>query len=77
MGLPEQIQSIPTEKVGIYLAGIGGSGMTLQSLIETANDYFLMGGNAALMAGGLYLMWHKINQLRNKKNSQTRRTTDA
>ena len=70
MNLNEQTQQLPAETVGKVLVAVGGGGSIAQYLTEWAN-VFVTWGNVALLAGGLYLMYHKVFDKR-----RNRRTDD-
>ena len=55
----EQIQQLSSDTVGKISVGIGGGGTTAQVITECGN-LFVLGGNALLVAGGLYLLSYKI-----------------
>ncbi len=61
----EQIQQMSPELVGKISVGIGSTGTAAQILAEWTN-IFILGGNAFLVAGGLYLMTTKLMD-RNRK----------
>ena len=69
--LKHQIEALPAEKAGVVLATAGTGGMTIQTFTEWAN-LIVTGGNAVLVMGGIYLLWHKI-----KKSPRTRRKDDS
>ena len=59
MELQQQVQQASSETAGKILIGFGGGGISLQVLTEWAN-IFITFGNAMLLVGGLYLMYHKV-----------------
>ena len=59
MTISEQVQTLSQETVGKVSVAIGGGGTGLQILTDYAS-VFVIGGNALLVAGGLYLMSSKI-----------------
>ena len=59
MKISEQVQQLSQETVGRVAVGIGGGGTVAQTITDWANA-FVMWGNVALIAGGLYLLLHKL-----------------
>jgi len=59
MTISEQIQTLSQETVGKVSVAIGGGGTTIQILTDWGS-IFVLGGNALLVTGGLYLMTSKI-----------------
>ena len=59
MTISEQVQQLSQETVGRVAVGIGGGGTVAQTITDWANA-FVMWGNVALIAGGVYLLLHKL-----------------
>ena len=57
----EQIQQLSSDTVGKISVGIGGGGTTAQVITEWGN-LFVLGGNALLVIGGLFLLSFKIRE---------------
>ena len=57
----EQIQQMSSDTVGKVSVGIGGGGTTVQIITEWGN-LFVLGGNALLVVGGLFLLSFKIRE---------------
>jgi len=57
----EQIQQLSSDTVGKISVGIGGGGTTVQIITEWGN-LFVLGGNALLVIGGLFLLSFKIRE---------------
>ncbi len=63
--MKEQAQQIVQQttdvKAGVVLVSTGFVGSFAQAITEWAN-HFVAAGNALLILGGLYLMYHKIKE---------------
>ena len=69
MTLNEQAQQISQETAGKVLIAVGGGSTVVQYLTEWAS-VFVTWGNVSLLAGGLYLMYHKIfDKRRNRRDT--------
>lgn len=72
MNIQDQVQNLAPETAGKALVAAGGGGTLAQAVVEGVNMFILF-GNAALVAGGLYLMFHKVfDKRRNRRSDDPR-----
>jgi uncharacterized protein (UPF0248 family) len=69
MTIAEHIQALPQEKAAAILVSVGGGGSFAQALTEWSNS-IVAGGNIVLILGGLYLMYHKVMEVRTGKKGK-------
>lgn len=69
MSIADKIQQTQEQTVGKVLIAAGGSGTLLDTLTELSGwaDVVIKYGNAILIAGGIYLMAHKIISRRHNR----------
>lgn len=72
MLVTEHVRNASETTTGLVLTGLGATGATVQVITQWGN-MLVMFGNAVLVAGGLYLLIHKIKESRRRD----RRTADA
>jgi hypothetical protein len=66
--IQQHVQQMPDVKAAVALVTTGAGGSFIQAITEWANVFVAI-GNAALVAAGLYLMYHKIfNKRRNRRD---------
>ena len=65
----DYIQQMSSDTVGKVSVGIGGGGTAVQIITEYAS-LLVLGGNALLMIGGLYLMSNRIIGVWKKKGDE-------
>lgn len=67
--IQQAAQQVPDIKAGVGLVSAGGIGSLAQAITEWAN-MFIAFGNAILVLGGVYLMYHKIfNKRRDRQET--------
>jgi len=67
MTITEQVQQIPDQKASVAMVVTGAGGSFAQAITEWSN-VFVAGGNALLVLGGLYLLYHKLfNKRRDRR----------
>jgi len=67
----QQLHDLSDKSLGKVVVAIGGGGSLVQSLTEWSNIFVAL-GNAALVAGGLYLMTRKIfNKRRDRREEDS------
>ncbi len=59
---------MPEQTAGKVMLGIGGSGAIYQLIVDGL-QLFALAGNALLIIGGLYLMYHKIADRRRNRRT--------
>lgn len=73
--LNDTINQMTQQTAGKIAVAIGGGGTLLQAWTEYAS-LLASTGNLILVAGGLYLMWHKIKDRRRiRRNNDGIKTT--
>ncbi len=72
MNLSEHVQEIPSVKAAVAMVTTGAGGSLAQALTEWANIIVAL-GNATLVLGGLYLMYHKLfDKRRNRRKKDNK-----
>jgi hypothetical protein len=77
--MKEEIQQVISQttdlKAGVVLVSTGSLGSFAQAITEWSNN-IVAGGNALLIIGGLFLMYHKIKEAHFKTKKHDRRKGD-
>ena len=63
MNITDQAQQMSQGTAAKILIATGGGGSFIQAITEWSNVFVAL-GNAALVAAGLYLAYHKIKEIR-------------
>lgn len=67
--IQKQAEQMPEQTVGKLAVAIGGGG-TVYQMITDSLELFALVGNALLIIGGLYLMYHKIMDGRRNRRKE-------
>ena len=74
-GIQNPVEQISDLKAAVALGATGTGGSFAQAITEWSNN-IVAGGNALLILGGLYLMYHKIKDVHWKAQKRNRRKDD-